>query len=204
MAGVIFWDVDTQYDFMRADGKLYVPGAEDIVPRLEALRAPGDTELSDDPDFSSTFPPHCLRGTTGQERIPETRLDDPLVITPVSRTAQEVRREVREHGGDVLVLKHEFDVFTNPNVDAALVEIDPDVIVLFGVALDVCDRFAVEGLLQRRPRTRIRVVTDAVRAIDASAGDRLLADWRDRGVELVKTAQVLADHSLRAAGLETM
>jgi nicotinamidase-related amidase len=34
MARVIFWDVDTQYDFMRADGKLYVPDAEHIIPNL--------------------------------------------------------------------------------------------------------------------------------------------------------------------------
>ena len=35
MAGPIFWDVDTQYDFMRADGKPYVPESESIVPNLE-------------------------------------------------------------------------------------------------------------------------------------------------------------------------
>ena len=32
MAGTIFWDVDTQVDFMLPTGKLYVPGAEQIVP----------------------------------------------------------------------------------------------------------------------------------------------------------------------------
>ena len=32
MARVIFWDVDTQYDFMQPDGKLSVPGAQDIIP----------------------------------------------------------------------------------------------------------------------------------------------------------------------------
>jgi nicotinamidase/pyrazinamidase len=37
MAETIFWDVDTQVDFMLPDGKLYVPGAEQIISRLEAL-----------------------------------------------------------------------------------------------------------------------------------------------------------------------
>lgn len=32
MAGLIFWDVDTPYDFMRADGKLHLPGAEKLIP----------------------------------------------------------------------------------------------------------------------------------------------------------------------------
>ena len=99
MGGVIFWDVDTQYDFMRADGKLYVPDAEQIIPNLRRLTAyarakrirviasaddhvPGHRELSRTPDFKRTFPEHCMRGTKGQARIPETRLEEPLVIEP--------------------------------------------------------------------------------------------------------------------------
>jgi len=39
----------------------------------------------------------------------------------------------------------------------------PDDIVLYGVATDVCDKAAVEGLLERRPHTRLFVVTDAVK-----------------------------------------
>ena len=97
MAGLIFWDVDTQYDFMRADGKLYVPDAESIVDNLKRLtehaRAAGiqivataddhsvaDAEISDDPDFVVTFPPHCMRDTAGQRRIPETVPRHPLVV----------------------------------------------------------------------------------------------------------------------------
>ena len=33
----IFYDVDTQMDFMNKDGALYVPNAELIKPRLELL-----------------------------------------------------------------------------------------------------------------------------------------------------------------------
>jgi nicotinamidase-related amidase len=40
MARVIFWDVDTQYDFMHPDGKLYVPEAERIIGNLQPPRHP--------------------------------------------------------------------------------------------------------------------------------------------------------------------
>src|SRR5881397_1577261 len=88
---VIFWDVDTQYDFMKADGKLYVPDAEQLIPNLKKLTdyahghgicivASADdhvlnhSEISAHPDWKTTFPPHCLRGTLGRRKIPKTPL----------------------------------------------------------------------------------------------------------------------------------
>lgn len=75
--------------------------------------APTDEELSATPDFVDTFPPHCLAGTPGQERIPETALRDVLVVEPNDATA-EVLDRLRAHGGDILFHKRYFDVFTNP------------------------------------------------------------------------------------------
>ena len=90
----IFWDVDTQHDFMRADGRLYVGDSESIIPVLGRLTAyahgrgirivasaddhePGHRELSDAPDFAESFPEHCMRGTAGQRKIPEPTLLNP-------------------------------------------------------------------------------------------------------------------------------
>ena len=42
-----------------------------------------DPEISDAPDFRNTYPPHCLRGTRGAEKILETKQRDPL---PLSRS----------------------------------------------------------------------------------------------------------------------
>src|SRR3989454_5785923 len=157
MARVIFWDVDTQYDFMKPDGKLYVPDAAPIIPNLERLgdyahghgiRVVGSAddhvmehaEISEHPDWQSTFPPHCLRGTPGQRKIPETALRDPLVIEPASCDPEALGERVRAHRGDILFHKHRFDVFTNENVMTVLEVIDPDDIVLYGVATDVCDK----------------------------------------------------------------
>src|SRR5438552_8283935 len=99
MARVIFWDVDTQYDFMKADGKLYVPDAEHVIANLRRLsdfahghgirviasaddHVMGHPEISEHPDWQSTFPPHCLRGPPGQSRIPETALRNRSFIDP--------------------------------------------------------------------------------------------------------------------------
>lgn len=201
MARVIFWDVDTQYDFMKADGKLYVPDAEHIIPNLRKLTdfahghgvrivASADdhvrehAEISDTPDWKATFPPHCLRGTAGQKKISETALRDPLVIEPDAQ-------DVKAPRGDILFHKHRFDVFTNPNVLPVLDALDPQDIVVYGVALDVCVRYAIEGLLEHRPQIRLFAVTDAMKAIDRDVAEHLLREWGDEGVRLVKTSEVV-------------
>src|SRR5206468_656993 len=88
----VLWDVDTQVDFMLPDGKLYIPGAEQTIPAMARLvqgaREAGlvhvasaddheltDDEISDQPDFRTTYPPHCLRGTRGARKIRETEQD---------------------------------------------------------------------------------------------------------------------------------
>ncbi|HKC48969.1 MAG TPA: isochorismatase family protein [Gemmatimonadales bacterium] len=208
MAQVIFWDVDTQYDFMRADGKLYVPDAEHIIPNLKRLtdyahghgirvvasaddHAPGHRELSQSPNFKDTFPPHCMHGTPGQKKIPETALRDPLVIEPAREDPGRLAERVRSHRGDILFHKHEFDVFTNPNVLPVVDVLAPEDVVLYGVALDVCDRYAIEGFLQHRPTIRLFAVTDAMKPIDRDAAEQMLKEWGEEGVRLVKTSEVV-------------
>jgi nicotinamidase/pyrazinamidase len=207
---VLFWDVDTQHDFMKADGLLYVPGAESIIPNLARLSAyakahgirvvasaddhvPGHRELSDTPDWKTTFPPHCMRGTPGQRKIPETALREPLVIEPDAQDPAALAARVRAHAGDILFHKHWFDVFTNPNVEPAVDALRPRTIVLYGVATDVCDRYAVEGLLERHPEVRLFVVSDATKAIDPSAQEHLLRQWAEEGVRIIETDELIED-----------
>jgi len=205
----LFWDVDTQYDFMRADGLLYVPDSEAIIPVLARLtdyahrrglrivasaddHDPGDRELSATPDWLSTFPDHCMRGTPGQRKIPETALRNPLIIDSAPEDPSAVAARVRNHDGDILFLKHWFDVFTNPNVLPVVDALAPSDIVLYGVALDVCDRYAVEGLLAHRPGIPLTLVTDAVRPIHPDTGAALLQAWSARGVRLATSTEVMA------------
>ncbi|HET9316788.1 MAG TPA: isochorismatase family protein [Vicinamibacteria bacterium] len=205
---IVFWDVDTQVDFMRPDGKLYVPGAVEIAPALAELtrasRRPGivrvasvcdhvleDDEISDTPDFRSTFPPHCLRGTPGQAKVPETALGDPLVVPNRPEDPALLATRLARHAGEVLIEKNHFDVFTNPNTSAVLDALAPDTVVVYGVAQDVCDAHAIAGFL-KRGGLRVVFVEDAARAIDPARGAALLAEWKAQGVQVMRTAEVLA------------
>jgi nicotinamidase/pyrazinamidase len=213
MTKLIFWDVDTLYDFMKPEGKLYVGGSEEIIPAVKALtdfaHANGipivasadkhelsDLEISDTPDWKSTFPPHCMRGTPGQLKIEETRLQNPLVIEPELQDPGALARQVLAHRGDFLLNKRAIDVFTNANVPALLRALEPQAVVLYGVATDFCNRYAVEGLLRALPQVELYLVVDAVRAIVPEEGERLIADWKKRGIRLVTVRQIVEDNVL--------
>ena len=198
---MILWDVDTQVDFMLPGGKLYVPGAETTVPAMkrlvDAARAAGivhvasaddhelvDDEISEQPDFERTYPPHCLRGTRGARKIPETEQEDPVPITLAPLPERYVE------GREFLLLKKSFDVFTNPNTERLLARLDPDEVAVFGVATDVCDDAAIRGLLQRG--RKVRFVEDAARGLDEGRVAACTAAWRDAGVEFSAVEEVIA------------
>jgi nicotinamidase/pyrazinamidase len=201
----LLWDVDTQVDFMLPEGKLYVPGAEETIPAMrrlvETARRAGlvhvasaddheltDPELAGEPDFRNTFPPHCLRGTTGAEKIAETKQADPLPFGLLPFPPGLVPGLI-EGRRELLLLKKSFDVFTNPNAEALLAALDPDEIVLFGVATDVCDDAAIRGFLQRG--RRVVFVEDAARGLDEERVAACTASWRERGVELTTVDEVV-------------
>jgi nicotinamidase/pyrazinamidase len=198
---VILWDVDTQVDFMLPGGKLYVPGAEETAPAMkklvEAAQAAGivhvasaddheltDSEISDDPDYSTTYPPHCLRGTRGARKIPETEQEDPVPITLEPLPERYLR------GREFLLLKKSFDVFTNPNTDRLLEHLDPDAIVVFGVATDVCDDAAIRGFLERG--RKVLFVEDAARGLDDARVATCTNAWREAGVDFTPAERVIS------------
>jgi nicotinamidase/pyrazinamidase len=201
VAGRVLWDVDTQIDFMHPDGKLAVPGAMEAAPAMarlvEAARAAGiphvasaddheltDAEISDEPDYATTYPPHCLRGTRGAARTTETEQADPVPLGLTVVPAKWLQ------GREFLLLKKSFDVFTNPNADRLLELLDPDEILLFGVATDVCNDAAVRGLLARG--RSVTVVEDAMRGLDEARTGACLAAWRSGGVRFVTSDEVAA------------
>jgi nicotinamidase/pyrazinamidase len=202
----ILWDVDTQVDFVEPSGKLHVPGAAELRPVLERLVDAGraaklvhvasaddheltDPEISDSPDLRNTYPPHCLRGTRGAEKILETKQRDPLPLSLVPYPPGLVPGLVAGRR-ELLLLKKNFNVFTNPNTEPLLDALDPEEIVVFGVATDVCDDAAIRGFLQRG--RRVVFVEDAAKGLDEARTAACIAAWRDGGVAIASSEEVIA------------
>jgi nicotinamidase/pyrazinamidase len=197
----LLWDVDTQVDFIASDGKLAIGNAEAVVPAMARLvewaRREGiphvasaddheltDPEISETPDYRDTFPPHCLRGTHGAEKIEETAQLDPV---PLGLT------EVPEkwlRGSEFLLLKKSFDVFTNPNAERLLERLEPDEVILFGVATDICDDAAIKGLRARG--YDVTFVEDASCGIDDERSQACIVDWRGGGVKIAAVDDVVS------------
>jgi nicotinamidase/pyrazinamidase len=195
---VVFWEVDTQADFMLPGGKLYVPGAERLLPNIRRLTdaarrgrvflvSHGCYHTENDPEFKA-FPPHCIKGTEGSAFVPEG-LTDRVVIVPNEPTAV-LPRDISKYQ-QVLLEKQTLDIFESRHVGKLLHQFGDDVeFVVFGVVTEFCVRFAAKGLLDRG--RRVSVVQDAIETLKAEDGERTAAELRDLGARFITTDDALA------------
>ena len=202
----VLWEVDAQADFMLPGGKLYVPGAERIIPNISRLVdqarqgrvlliSSADAHQPDDPEFQR-WPAHCVKGTPGADLIPEARAARQLIIAnhrdfvfPADLRAYE----------QILLEKNTLDVFDNPNTDKLLTQLSSSEganaergfhFFVCGVVTEYCVLRAAQGLLRRGHR--VSIVEDAIQSLDATKGRETLDDVEARGVQLVPTERALA------------
>lgn len=192
---LVFFDVDTQVDFMQPTGKLYVPGAEQIVPNLKRLMewagqqevpviSTADAHSPDDAEFK-IWPPHCVAGAPGQQRIPETQLPNHVVIACRSGAFTSPARWV----GQFILEKRAYSPQDNPNFEAVLQALGQRRAVVFGVATEYCVRAVTLELCRRH--FNVGLVVDAIKAIATDSGNAALAEMTAAGAHLVTTADVI-------------
>jgi nicotinamidase/pyrazinamidase len=172
----VFFDIDTQIDFMYPAGALYVPGAERILPAVAGLNRRAPFLIStmcahseDDPEFK-IYPHHCVVDTIGQRK--------PAVTMP----------EKSGPARHVILQKQELDCFSNPRLVPLLDELNPDRCVVYGVVTEICVRLAAFGLLKMGKR--VEIVTDAVQALDESTARKMFAELTAAGGHLTTASSL--------------
>jgi nicotinamidase/pyrazinamidase len=126
-----------------------------------------------------------VRGTPGQQRIPETDHGDAPVIG-VALDADVVSKF--ERAGIVVLEKEVYDFFSNPNADRVLAAVPEAEFVVYGVATDYCVKAAVLGLRERG--RRVTVVRDAIRPVDARQGELAIEEFERRGVRFATSNEI--------------
>jgi nicotinamidase/pyrazinamidase len=194
----IFWEVDTQADFMLPGGKLYVPGAERLLPNIRRLTdaardggvflvSHGCYHAKDDPEFK-TFPPHCIKGSAGCAVVPEA-LTMKVVAIP-NDPAASLPNDLSQYQ-QIHLEKQTLDIFESRHAEELLKRLGNDAeFVVFGVVTEYCIRLAAKGLLERG--RHVSVVQDAIETLKTEDGDRTIAELKALGARFITTDQALA------------
>jgi nicotinamidase/pyrazinamidase len=165
-----------QADFMLPGGKLYVPGAEKILPNIRKLTdaarrgevylvSHGCFHTANDPEFKQ-FPPHCVKGTPGAEFVPEALTGN---FVRVENDARAKLPENLFQYQQIILEKQTLDIFQSRHADE---------------------------LLERK--RRVAVVRDAIETLAPEAGDKMLTELQTLGATLVRTEEILAKLHARA------
>ncbi|MGA7906260.1 MAG: isochorismatase family cysteine hydrolase [Candidatus Sulfotelmatobacter sp.] len=195
---LILWEVDPQADFLLPGGKLYVPGAEKLLPNIRRLTdaarsdsvflvSHGCFHTPDDPEFK-IFPPHCVKGTAGAEFVREA------LTSRVARIPNEADAELPADLSlyqQILLEKQTLDIFESRHAETLLQRLPGNAeFLVFGVVTEYCVRCAARGLLQRG--RRVSLVSDAIETLKPEEGAKALAELQQRGARLVTTREALA------------
>jgi nicotinamidase/pyrazinamidase len=193
----ILWEVDVQADFVLPGGKLYVPGAEKLLPNIKRLTdlarqervllvSHGDFHAPDDAEFK-IFPPHCMKGTAGAELVPEA-LTEKVVRVPNQADAQ-LPDDLSPYQ-QILLEKQTLNIFDSRHADALVRRLGSHAeFIVYGVVTEYCVMFAAKGLLERG--RRVAVVRDAIETLNQEDGQKAIVELERLGARLTTTGQVL-------------
>ena len=176
----VYFDIDTQIDFLYPAGALYVPGAERLLPAISRLNQKAAIVVStmcahdeNDPEFND-WPPHCVVGTTGQLKPQSTMLAERVVI-PTTPVDISIARQI-------ILEKQHLNLFSNPNLPRLLEILEADDYVVYGVVTEYCVSHAALGLLETgKPVT---LITDAIRSLSDEESARTIQAFTTRGGKL--------------------
>jgi nicotinamidase/pyrazinamidase len=194
---LVFWEVDTQADFMLPGGKLYVPGAERLLPNIRKLTdaarqgqvflvSHGCYHVKDDPEFK-TFPPHCIKGTSGADFVPEALTERIITVPndPAAALPEDLSRYQQIH-----LEKQTLNIFESRHAGTLVERLGRETeFVVFGVVTEYCVSFAAKGLLERG--RRVSVVEDAIETLKAEDGRQTVSALQALGAKFITTAQAL-------------
>lgn len=200
----ILVDIDTQKDFLLAEGKACIRNHRRVLAHIRRVMAWARTqnipiistaEVYPDNNGESTVN-YCIDGTEGQRKIRYTLFSDRVAFPADGNT--DLPKDMLRRYKQIILHKRCVDPFDEPRIDRLLSEVRASEFYLVGTTLEGAVKMTALGLLQRGKK--VTVVVDAVGSHSKREALLTLRKMETKGAKLIDTRRLAGTSHLRLVG----
>lgn len=199
----IIIDVDTQKDFLLANGKVCVRNHRRVLQNIRRVmawaRAKNIRVISTEQihDKSDTEHPWCTAGTEGASKIAYTVRSNHIMYPADGCT--DLPRDILKRYDQIILRKRCVNPFDEPRADRVLGELQVNEFIIIGATAEEAVKLTALGLLVRRKN--VTILVDAVGTHDRAAAEIALRQAEAKGAKLADTKSLLGSSCLRLVGI---
>ncbi|UCE47298.1 MAG: isochorismatase family protein [Phycisphaerales bacterium] len=200
----ILVDIDTQKDFLLAQGKACIRNHRRVLAHIRRVMAWARTQNIPIISTAEVYPDnngessvnYCVDGTDGQKKIRYTLFNDRVTFVADGNT--DLPRDMLRRYKQIILHKRCVDPFDEPRIDRLLSEVRANEFYLVGTTLEGAVKMTALGLLQRgKPVT---VIVDAVGSRSKKEAMLTLRKMETKGAKLIDTKKLAGTSHLRLVG----
>lgn len=198
----IIIDVDTQKDFMLAEGKACVRNHRRVLQNIRRVMAWARMKnirvISTEQVYDKSDPKHayCIMGTDGCCKIPYTIRSNHIVFPADGCT--DLPRDILKNYDQIILHKRCVNPFDEPRADRVLGELQVSEFIIIGATAEEAVKATALGLLVRRKN--VTILVDAVGSHDRASAEIALRQTEAKGAKLIETKAMLGSSCLRLVG----
>jgi len=197
----ILIDVNTQRDFLLADGSACIRNHRRVLANIRRMMAWARRNNISIISTCEVYPNgngasamgYCLDGTEGQKKIPYTLVSNRANFPADGNTDLPVDLLARYR--QIVLHKRCMDPFDEPRIERLLSEVRADEFILIGADLEGSIEAMALGLLQRG--RHVKVVIDAVGSYNTRRARLALRKIEAKGARSVETKKLAGNSHLR-------
>jgi len=198
-------DIDTQRDFLLANGNACISDHADVLANIRRMMAwarhrsvPIISTAEVHPDNNgSSLVKYCIDGTTGQRKIRYTLLSN-RVSFPAD-TMNPLPADLMRAYRQVILHKRTTDPFEEPRIERLFSEMLANEFILIGAGTEDAIEATALGLLHRGKN--VGIVVDALGSHNRRKGKLALRKMKAKGARLTKTKDLAGVSHLRFTGV---
>jgi nicotinamidase-related amidase len=198
-------DIDTQKDFLLAEGKACVQNHSEVLANIRRVIAWSRHRHIPIISIAQVHPNHngasaityCLDGTTGQRKISYTLLNNRASFPADDFNA--LPAELWCSYRQIILHKRCTDPFDEPRIDRLLTEVQADEFFLIGAGTEDAIKATALGLLYRNKN--VSIIVDALGSHNDKEARYAVRMIKAKGVSLIATEDLAGNSGLHRVGI---